>query len=84
MKYLVLFFQIVDQNVADESLQEEGIKEEGLDLDIVNQMNEMSLREKKEIEEEADEEVKEQILTANNPVFESRASSSKVKSQQIF
>ncbi|XP_068221876.1 transcription termination factor 2-like [Palaemon carinicauda] len=53
---------------------------DGLDLDIVSQMAEMSLRPTDEVEEEADIKVKKNILTMDNPIFQRTMRSSKIVS----
>lgn len=66
------------QMIEAESKEIDAIEEDGLELDLVSQMADMSLRATSDVKQEADDSVKENVLTMDNPIFQKRKRSSKV------
>lgn len=56
----------------------EGSTKDSMELDLASQMAEMSLIMPNEVEEEADNKVKKDVLNLKNPVFSKNSASSKV------
>ena len=74
-----MFLQIIDtETKASEGINtDENVKDQ-LDLDLITQMNELSLAQGPD-DEEIDNRMKDTILNAENPVFRKKYRSSKVK-----
>lgn len=68
---------MVETESNDTDGLESGTKD-SMELDLVSQMAEMSLMMPNEVEEEADNKVKKDILHLKNPVFSTSSASSKV------
>ncbi|XP_042206381.1 transcription termination factor 2-like isoform X2 [Homarus americanus] len=53
--------------------------QDGLELDLVSQMADMSLMSIEEMKRQADDKVKEKVLTMDNPIFQTTRQSSKIE-----
>ncbi|ROT68362.1 Transcription termination factor 2 [Penaeus vannamei] len=74
--------EVYDRMVETESNDTDGLEsgtKDSMELDLVSQMAEMSLMMPNEVEEEADNKVKKDILHLKNPVFSTSSASSKIE-----